>query len=585
MEQFVVSARKYRPQTFKDVVGQKAITSTLLHAIESNHLASALLFTGPRGVGKTTCARILARKINQPGYDDPNEDFAFNVFELDAASNNSVDDIRNLIDQVRIPPQTGQYKVYIIDEVHMLSSAAFNAFLKTLEEPPKHAIFILATTEKHKIIPTILSRCQIFDFKRITVKDAKEHLAEVAQSQGVICEDDALHIIAQKADGAMRDALSIFDRVVSYCGTNLTRQAVTENLNVLDYETYVSITDLILENKIPELLIAFNEILSKGFDAHHFVSGLASHFRDLLVSKTPATLSLLEVGEQAQKLYGIQSQKASQEFLLKGIEIANDCDLKYKVSQNQRLLVELCLMQLASITFDGEKKKVESFIIPPTYFRRTNYSIVESVKSKVENPQEINTTTSLPGIEIPNQVVSSIDLPQSPDPKAHTLDPSPQTQDSQEEIKISALSLSSIRAKKELQENNKSLIKEEVQHATEAFNETDMLLHWSKYAQRLGDKGHKIMESLLLITNPKLDGTTIIHELPNDGSKIEFETEKQELLGYLRGKLHNHDITIEVIVNEKVEQKFAFTAQDKYNRLNEINPNLELLKRTFDLDI
>jgi DNA polymerase-3 subunit gamma/tau len=360
MEQFVVSARKYRPQTFKDVVGQQAITNTLLNAIEKNHLASALLFTGPRGVGKTTCARILARKINQPGYDDPNEDFAFNVFELDAASNNSVDDIRNLIDQVRIPPQTGQYKVYIIDEVHMLSSAAFNAFLKTLEEPPKHAIFILATTEKHKIIPTILSRCQIFDFKRITVKDAKEHLAEVAASQGVQFEDDALHIIAQKADGAMRDALSIFDRVVSFCGTNLTRQAVTENLNVLDYETYINMTDLLLENKIPEVLLAYNEILSKGFDGHHFIAGLASHFRDLLVAKNIATHSLMEMGEAAQALYQQQSQKTSQEFLLKGIDLANDCDLKYKTSQNQRLLVELTLMQIASVTFDGEKKKLIS---------------------------------------------------------------------------------------------------------------------------------------------------------------------------------------------------------------------------------
>jgi DNA polymerase-3 subunit gamma/tau len=358
MDQFVVSARKYRPQTFKDVVGQQAITNTLLNAIETNHLASALLFTGPRGVGKTTCARILARKINQPGYDDPMEDFAFNVFELDAASNNSVDDIRNLIDQVRIPPQTGQYKVYIIDEVHMLSSSAFNAFLKTLEEPPKHAIFILATTEKHKIIPTILSRCQIFDFKRITVKDAKEHLIEVAKSQGVEFEDDALHIIAQKADGAMRDALSIFDRVVSFCGNNLTRQAVTENLNVLDYETYMSFTELFLENNIPQLLVSFDSLLAKGFDGHHFISGLATHFRDLLVSKTPSTLSLLEVGEQAQQLYGNQSQKTSQEFLLKGIEIANDCDFKYKLSQNPRLHVELCLMQLASIEFGGEKKKL-----------------------------------------------------------------------------------------------------------------------------------------------------------------------------------------------------------------------------------
>ena len=360
MEQYVVSARKYRPQTFKEVVGQQAITNTLLNAIENNHLAQALLFTGPRGVGKTTCARILARKINQPGYDDPFEDFAFNVFELDAASNNSVDDIRSLIDQVRIPPQTGQYKVYIIDEVHMLSSAAFNAFLKTLEEPPKHAIFILATTEKHKIIPTILSRCQIFDFKRITVKDAKEHLAEVAQSQGVEFEDDALHIIAQKADGAMRDALSIFDRVVSYCGNNLTRQAVTENLNVLDYETYTRVTDLILDNNIPEVLLAYNEILAKGFDGHHFIAGLASHFRDVLVAKNPATLSLLEVGEQAQRLYFEQAKKASSEFLLKGIDLANDCDLKYKVSQNQRLLVELCLMQLCSVNFDGEKKNLIS---------------------------------------------------------------------------------------------------------------------------------------------------------------------------------------------------------------------------------
>lgn len=358
MEQFVVSARKYRPQTFNDVIGQQAITNTLLNAIETNHLASALLFTGPRGVGKTTCARILARKINQPGYDDPNEDFTFNVFELDAASNNSVDDIRSLIDQVRIPPQTGQYKVYIIDEVHMLSSAAFNAFLKTLEEPPKHAIFILATTEKHKIIPTILSRCQIFDFKRITVKDAKNHLAEVAKSQDITFEDDALHIIAQKADGAMRDALSIFDRVVSFSGKNLTRQAVTENLNVLDYETYIKMTDLLLENKIPDVLIEYNTILSKGFDGHHFIAGLASHFRDLLVAQTPQTISLLETGEEAQKLYLAQSQKTSQEFLIKGIDIANDCDLKFKTSQNQRLLVELTLMQIASITYDGEKKKL-----------------------------------------------------------------------------------------------------------------------------------------------------------------------------------------------------------------------------------
>ncbi len=356
MEPFIVSARKYRPTTFKEVVGQQAITSTLENAIDNNHLAQALLFTGPRGVGKTSCARILAKKINSDGTEKADEDFAFNVFELDAASNNSVDDIRNLTDQVRIPPQTGKYKVYIIDEVHMLSSAAFNAFLKTLEEPPKHAIFILATTEKHKIIPTILSRCQIFDFRRITVQDIKGHLKVVAKAEQVEAEDDALHIIAQKADGALRDALSIFDRVVSFSGKNLTREAVTQNLNVLDYTYYFKITILLLSNNIPQSLVDYNDILSKGFDGHHFIMGLASHFRDLLVCQNQETIALLEVGEQVKKMYFEQSQKAPKSFLIEGIKISNDCDLKYKTSRNQRLLVELCLMQLASITANEEKK-------------------------------------------------------------------------------------------------------------------------------------------------------------------------------------------------------------------------------------
>jgi len=361
MEHFIVSARKYRPQVFEDVVGQQAITNTLENAIKNNHLAQALLFTGPRGVGKTTCARILAKRINQEGVEiNADEDFAFNIFELDAASNNSVDDIRSLTDQVRIPPQTGKYKVYIIDEVHMLSQAAFNAFLKTLEEPPAHAIFILATTEKHKIIPTILSRCQIFDFKRIGVLDMKNYLKKIAIQENVKADDDALHIIAQKADGALRDALSIFDRVVSFSGENLTRQDVAENLNVLDYDSYFKTTDLILTNDIPQLLIAFNDILSKGFEGHHFIAGLASHFRDLLVAKDAATIPLLEVGDNAKKKYKKQSEKCQLNFLLQAINLANNCDLKYKTSKNQRLLVELTLMQLASITFEiteSSKKK------------------------------------------------------------------------------------------------------------------------------------------------------------------------------------------------------------------------------------
>jgi DNA polymerase-3 subunit gamma/tau len=393
-------------------------------------------------------------------------------------------------------------------------------------------------------------------------------LAEVAKNQGVEFEDDALHIIAQKADGAMRDALSIFDRVVSYCGNNLTRQAVTENLNVLDYETYINVTDLILENKIPELLLAYNEILSKGFDGHHFIAGLASHFRDLLVAKNPATLSLLEMGEAAQQLYGKQSQKTSQEFLLKGIDIANDCDLKYKASQNQRLLVELALMQLASINFDGEKKKSD-FIIPPTYYRRNDYSIAEQLKvpsseSKAES-SELEVQSS--------ELITKVNQPETQNPKPET--------------KVSALSLASIRAKKEMAETLKSTVKEVVHLSSEPFTETEMLEQWLKYAQRMEDKGYRIIASLLTINDPTLDGnaTTIIHELPNESSKIDFEKEKPELLGYLRGKLHNHDIQINVKVNETLVEKKRYTAQEKYNRLAELNPNLEVMRNLFGLEV
>ncbi len=361
MEHFIVSARKYRPQKFSDVVGQQAITNTLENAIKNNHLAQALLFTGPRGVGKTTCARILAKRINQESSENisEDEDFAFNIFELDAASNNSVDDIRNLTDQVRIPPQTGKYKVYIIDEVHMLSQSAFNAFLKTLEEPPAHAIFFLATTEKHKIIPTILSRCQIFDFKRIGVIDIKNYLHKIAKEENVNAEDDALHIIAQKADGAMRDGLSMFDRVVSFSGNKITASDTADNLNVLDYEYYFKTTDLILESNIPGVLNQLNEILDKGFDVHNFISGLSSHFRDLLVSKDESTLQLLEVGKNTKDKYLSQSKKCDQNFIFNALEITNECDINFKSSKNQRLLVEISLMQLASINSEiGVKKKI-----------------------------------------------------------------------------------------------------------------------------------------------------------------------------------------------------------------------------------
>lgn len=612
MEHFVVSARKYRPQTFKDVVGQQAITNTLLNAIKHNHLAQALLFTGPRGVGKTTCARILAKMINQDGTQKPDEDFAFNIFELDAASNNSVDDIRNLIDQVRIPPQVGQYKVYIIDEVHMLSASAFNAFLKTLEEPPKHAIFILATTEKHKIIPTILSRCQIFDFKRITVTDAKNYLAYIAEEEGIQAEDDALHIIAQKADGAMRDALSIYDRVVSFSGANLTRQAVTENLNVLDYETYLNVTDLLLENNIPQLLVQFNEILAKGFDGHHFIAGLASHFRDLLVCRNPKTISLLEVGETTKTSYFEQAQKTNEDFLLKGIELANECDLKYKSSRNQRLLVELCLMQLASITFDGEKKKSDRFIIPASNFidaAPVPRKLSAEEKSLVRD-QEYSKGNSAPKAEV--QVPSSENivvkeeethLKGLPDPEETTCRPAsgingfpgekpePAVAIEQPPIpnatveKVSGLSLKSIRAKKEMLARQQGVREKSTIEKDESFNETQMQAAWDDYIHRLKNKGEKILASIMETDTPVLNGKVISIELPAETMKKDLERGLNPLMAFLKKKLQNTFISLDIQVNEKSAKKYAFTNIEKYNKLKEKNPLIEKLRTTFDLDI
>ena len=357
----MVSARKYRPQEFDTVVGQGHITETLEHAIEENQLAQALLFCGPRGVGKTTCARILARKINERDGSTSEDGFAYNIFELDAASNNSVNDIRELTDQVRFAPQVGKYKIYIIDEVHMLSQAAFNAFLKTLEEPPAHAIFILATTEKHKIIPTILSRCQIYDFKRITIQDIQIHLQKIAEKEGIQYEDDALYLIAQKADGALRDALSIFDRLSTFSQKNITLAKAAEVLNVLDYEQYLSIVDLAHENKISETLFALNEIIKKGFDPHIFIAGLGSHFRDLMMAQNPQTVSLIEVGEKTKIKFLEQSKKWNAQQLVDAIEICNHADINYKNSKNPRLTVEIALMQLSSLsanTADSKKKSI-----------------------------------------------------------------------------------------------------------------------------------------------------------------------------------------------------------------------------------
>ena len=562
MEHFIVSARKYRPQNFEDVVGQQAITNTLLNAIQNNHLAQALLFTGPRGVGKTSCARILAKKINQQDIEiADDEDFAFNIFELDAASNNSVDDIRNLTDQVRIPPQTGKYKVYIIDEVHMLSQAAFNAFLKTLEEPPAHAIFILATTEKHKIIPTILSRCQIFDFKRIGVLDAKNYLKTICKKENITADDDALHIIAQKADGAMRDALSIFDRVVSFSGKNLTRAAVTENLNVLDYDTYFNMTNLLLENKIPDVLNAFNTILGKGFEGHHFINGLASHFRDLLVAKDKVTLALLEVGDTAKNKYLEQATKASIPFLMQAINKANDCDLNYRASKNQRLLVELTLMKIASITFVGQKKKPANFIIPATFFQ----VLSPAKKSIKKQSQKIVSATTPQKIEEVKPKLSAPTLKTA-------------------QRRSSSLSLKSIHQKKEVK---KTVVEENYDnYPKDNFAIEKLQSLWTTYASLLQKKGQRSMASIVSASVPKLEKDfKILFSVPNNLMFDQFQKGKPKLLGFLRENLNNYGIEIDVKLNEKIEKKFAYTNQEKFNKLKEKNPFLEKLRQTFELDL
>ena len=568
MEHFIVSARKYRPQVFEDVVGQQSITNTLENSIKNNHLAQALLFTGPRGVGKTSCARILAKKINQQGQEIANnEDFAFNIFELDAASNNSVDDIRSLTDQVRIPPQTGNYKVYIIDEVHMLSSQAFNAFLKTLEEPPAHAIFILATTEKHKIIPTILSRCQIFDFKRIGVLDAKNYLKVICEKEGITADDDALHIIAQKADGAMRDALSIFDRVISFCGNTLTREAVTENLNVLDYESYFNMTDLLIENKIPDVLVAFNAILSKGFEGHHFINGLASHFRDLLVAKDKATLALLEVGDATKKNYLEQATKCSITFLLQAIEKANQCDLNYRASKNQRLLVELSLMQIASITFDGEKKKPANYIIPATFFQALSPAIKEIAKpiEKLTTPPTLESkpeeeTHETPKEKVPTPVLKNVAR------------------------RTSGLTLKSVFQKKE----EKKLIVEENfdQHPKEVFIQEDLVRFWKEYHKILLEKGESNLASVVASSTPSVSENFVIKLLvPNQLMADSFHKGKPKLLRFLRENLNNYGISIQTVVDKTIEKKFAYTPQEKFDQLKLKNPSLIKLKDVFKLDL
>ena len=547
MEDYIVSARKYRPTTFEEVAGQEAITSTLLNAISNNQLAQALLFTGPRGVGKTSCARILAKMINST-IDNVNQDFAYNIFELDAASNNSVDDIRNLTEQVRIPPQVGKYKVYIIDEVHMLSTSAFNAFLKTLEEPPKHCIFILATTEKHKIIPTILSRCQIYDFKRINNKDIVDYLIKICDKEEVKFEHEALDIIANKADGAMRDALSIFDRILSYNNKEITVKDVSLNLNVLDQEVYIKTIDYVLDNNIPELLLLIDDIISKGFEGINYVSGLSTYCRNLLISKNDKTIGLLDYSESSKEKIISQGQKVSPEIIINCLELLNKCEINYRSSINQRLLVELTLMQLGSLTLTDQKKNSNFKIIPFEYFKKRiaveKILIQETAKVKLSKPKlDIQTTGN------------------------------------------SGLSLNSIKTIKnhEFKANETTINLDEL--PKDDFSEAQLVTSWNKYSEKVENTGKYNLASILRIDIPKLDGSNICLELPNSTNKIELESNQYDLLKFIRKELNNYDIKLSIQINEKLEKKFTYTSREKFELLKTKNNLIEKLRTDFKLSI
>ena len=560
---YIVSALKYRPKKFEEVVGQQAVTNTLKNAVEKDKLAKALLFTGPRGVGKTTCARILAREINKSEGHSTDEDFAFNIFELDAASNNSVDDIRNLIDQVRIPPQTGKYKVYIIDEVHMLSQAAFNAFLKTLEEPPAHAIFILATTEKHKIIPTILSRCQIYDFKRISAFDIKEHLMEIAQKEGIEADEDALFLIAQKADGALRDALSMFDKVVSYSDGKITRKVVSESMAILDYDAYFKTVDYILTNDIPGLLNFFNELLHQGFDAHQYIAGLSAHLRDLMVSKDDKTVHLMEVSDNIKQKYIEQAKAFPLPLLMKAIDLAMKGDLEYKLSKNPQLLVELSLMKIASLTKIEEAKKKVADILPASYFRKTPQIIEDKSIAKVNQPKVPEKEETVKEIKKDKEVVNEGD-----NKKLNKLN--------------SGLSLKSLKQKKLEQERNslKNVDLPEDSFAYEAF-----IKYWDKYLENLRKNHEKYLISLFNSDRPQIEGNFILMKVATSSIKSEILQNKDKLLRYLRKSLNNYKIDFRIEVNEEKKEEFIYYPEEKLKKLIEKYPNLAYLKDKWELDL
>ena len=570
MDNFIVSARKYRPSTFNSVVGQSSLTTTLKNAIKSNHLAHAYLFCGPRGVGKTTCARIFAKTINCQNLTAEfeacnqcescvsfNEQRSYNIHELDAASNNGTDDIKYLIEQVRIPPQIGKYSVYIVDEVHMLSTAAFNAFLKTLEEPPAHAIFILATTEKHKIIPTILSRCQIYDFNRITVADTVKHLQMVAEKEGVTVDVNGLNVVAQKSDGGMRDALSIFDQLVSFCGNNITYQGVIDNLNVLDYEYYFRLVEGLLKGDVSQSLLIFNEVLNKGFDAHHFITGLSSHLRDVLVSKDPQTVSLLEVGADIGERYKKQAQECSVDFLFQALKFSNDCDIDYRQSKNKRLLVELTLIRLCQLT--DEKKK--SLIIDEKPAPIQNLSAAVAVPAA---PAAVNTVTLQPQVieKTKPATTEHIPVPQRP----------------------GSISISAPQIVSAPQEEYSTAKAQEIVLPENPFTNEDVEIAWRQFADTIPDQGR--IASFILNNKPyQTAEKTFEVTVSNILQEKELKRILPDILTFIHTNLSNATIRMTIKIMEETEKQRGNSPEERFKIMAEQNSALNTLRTGLNLEI
>ena len=569
-QNYTVSALKYRPSSWDTIIGQDNISTTLRQAIESNQLAQAYLFCGPRGVGKTSTARLFAKEINLK-HDPKLEDFTYNIYELDAASNNQVDDIRNLNDQVRIPPQLGKYKVYIIDEVHMLSQSAFNAFLKTLEEPPQHAVFILATTEKHKIIPTILSRCQVYDFHRISIPNMVLHLEEIAKKEGFKTEKEALHVIADKADGALRDALSCFDLMVNFTNGNVTYKEVVKNLNILDHDYYFKFTNYIIKNLIHDSLLLYNEISSKGFDGRLFLVGLASHFRNLMVSKDDRTIKILEHSEETIEKFKSQALELNNDYLTELLTFTNEADSLYKTSQNPRLHVEILIMKLCSIGAQKKKSKyLEAAILAPI-----------SDKKKSDNSQRVNKENiEKQVISIPDKSINTI----QEDVKTEIIRPKSSLSSKK---RFTTASITGIRKKINDDSNSQVEVDKKQDVSSTRFSQTLLEEKWNQFAELRKKEGKMGLHTSMTKTRPILnDDFSIEFIIDSEVQKIEFQTESQLLLDFLRSELKNGLIQLNLQIKESKSPKLTqLTSIERFFQMAEENPDLHNFKEVFDLDI